>query len=399
MAKKPILPYATRMVMWGELSIAYELACFYEYMFYKLPNNASIHADQFLENAQGATSKCSEALEKIEFVSPSKKRRIDLVSERNSSASCSPVKSKLNNSITNSPAKDTKHFRNHYLSEALDDQTSLIIKEALATHTVDVLKTESPEVAITSLLDALEEKLEFSKGMESCDDIVIREFLKIDQGATTRTGEVLAKIKFLSPSKRTSIDLEDERNFSGSCISKKAKLNNNITNGPARDIKHFGTECFYETLDGRSSLPIKQAYAKHPVDILLLESQDGCIHGADTLVDPIPSKVKVSFLLIRSNFLHLFLAASFNNYSIDPLEEIIHKSVNFCISSRKFAKSNILNTPTAHSARISSVSLIRDKNNTQSTKIKHSSKHRIRNSASAGSIRRPLQNVTNQMNE
>ncbi|KAH0448686.1 hypothetical protein IEQ34_022486 [Dendrobium chrysotoxum] len=166
------------------------------------------------------------------------------------------------------------------------------------------------------------------------DDIAIREFLKIDQGATTRTGEVLAKIKFLSP-----------------------------------------------------------------IDILLLESQDGCIHGADTLVDPIPSEVKVSFLLIRSNFLHLFLAASFNNYSIDPLDEISHKSVNFCISSRKFAKSNILNTPTAHSARISSVSLIKDKNNTQGTNIKHSSKRRIRNSSSTGSIRRPLQNVTNQMNE
>ncbi|KAH0463088.1 hypothetical protein IEQ34_007670 [Dendrobium chrysotoxum] len=343
-------------------------------------------------------------MEKIEFVSPSKQRRIDLVSERNSSASCSPVKSKLNNSITNSPVKDTKHFRNHCLSETLDDQTSLIIKEALATHTVDVVKTESPEVAITSLPDALEEKLEFLEGMESCvanninasfpyecDFLIIgmlmrslvKEFLKIDQGATTRTGEVLAKIKFLSPSKRSSIDLEDERNFSDSCISKKAKLNSNITNGPARDIKHFGTECFYETLDGHSSLPIKQAYAKHPVDILLLESQDGCIHGADTLVDPIPSEVK----------------ASFNNYSIDPLEEISHKSVNFYISSRKFAKSNILNTPTAHSARISSVSLIRDKNNTQSTKIKHSSKRIIRNSASAGSIKRPLQNVTNQMNE
>ncbi|KAH0453093.1 hypothetical protein IEQ34_017417 [Dendrobium chrysotoxum] len=373
-----------------------------------------INVRDFLENAQDATSKPSEVLEKIDVVSPSKQSRIDLVSERNSSAGCSSVKSKLNNSITNSPAKDTKHFRNHCLSEALDGQTSLIIKEALATHTVDVLKTESPEVAITSLPDASEEKHEFLKGMESCvanninasfpyecdftcnwhvdeepckgDDIAIREFLEIDQGATTRPGDVLAKIKFLSPSKPSSIDLEDERNFSASCFSKKAKLNSNITNGPARDIKHFGTERLYETLDGHSSLPIKQAYAKHPVDILVLESQDGSIHGADTLVHPIPSEVK----------------ASFNNNSIDPLEEISHKSVNFCISSRKFAKtakSNILNTPTAHSARISSVSLIRDKNNTQSTKMKHSSKRRIRNSASAGSIRRPLQNITNQMNE
>ncbi|XP_028554401.1 uncharacterized protein LOC114580585 [Dendrobium catenatum] len=308
----------------------------------------------FLENAQGATSKLSEGLEKIDVVSPSKQSRIDLVSERNSSASCSPVKSKLHNSITNSPVKDTKHFRNHGLSEALDGQTSVIIKEALATHTMDALKTESPEVAITSLPDALEEKLEFSKGMESCvannikgDDIAIREF---DQGATTRPGDVLAKIKFLSPSKRSSIDLEDERNLSTSCIWKKAKLNSNITNSPARDTKHFGTECLYE-------------------------SQDGSIHGADTLVHPIPSEVK------------------------DPLEEISQKSVNFCISSRKFAKSNILNTPTAHPAGISSVGLIRDKNNTQNTKKKFSSKRKIRNSASAGSIRRPLQTVTNRMNE
>ncbi|KAI0496064.1 hypothetical protein KFK09_022371 [Dendrobium nobile] len=308
----------------------------------------------FLENAQGATSKLSEALEKIDVVSPSKQSRIDLVSERNSSASCSPVKSKLHNSITNSPVKDTKHFRNHGLSEALDGQTSVIIKEALATHTIDALKTESPEVAITSLPDALEEKLEFSKGMESCvannikgDDIAIREF---DQGATTRPGDVLAKIKFLSPSKRSSIDLEDERNLTTSCIWKKAKLNSNITNSPARDTKHFGTECLYE-------------------------SQDGSIHGADTLVHPIPSEVK------------------------DPLEEISQKSVNFCISSRKFAKSNILNTPTAHPAGISSVGLIRDENNTQNTKKKFSSKGKIRNSASAGSIRRPLQTVTNRMNE
>ncbi|KAL0909789.1 hypothetical protein M5K25_020686 [Dendrobium thyrsiflorum] len=391
---------------------SYESDCSYDGHAEAEPcQGADINVRDFLENAQGATSKSSEALEKIDVVSPSKQSRIDLVSERNSSGSCSPLKSKLNNSITNSPAKDTKHFRNHCLSEALDGQTSLIIKEALATHTVDVLKTESPEVAITSLPDVLEEKLEFLKGMESCvannsnasfpyecdftynghvdeepckgDDIAIREFLKIDQGATTRPGDVLAKIKFLSPSKRSHIDLEDERNFSTSCISKKAKLNSNITNSPARDIKHFGTECLYETLDGHSSLPIKQAYAKHPVDILVLESQDGSIHGADTLVDPIASEVK----------------ASFNNNSIDPLEEISHKSVNFCISSCKFVKSNILNTPTAHSARISSVGLIRDKNNTQSTKKKHFSKRKIRNSASAGSIRRPLQSITNQMNE
>ncbi|XP_020583802.1 uncharacterized protein LOC110026929 isoform X2 [Phalaenopsis equestris] len=346
----------------------------------------AVNGMEFLGTRQGVLAEPEEALQDNKLVSPSNPSSFDLEGF---------LKSKLNN-ITNSPEKDINHFGSKCLSETSDSHSSPTSTQADAKYIVDIL---NEEVVIRASSEVLQENLELWKCMESYESdcahnqpaeaescgagrMNVMDFLEPNQFATTNPKPVLEKIKSVSPSKRSSFHLEDDRNSCSSCFSKKIKLNNdNVTNSPGKYIQHFGSQCHSKSLNGHSSLPNKQAYAKHSFDILDVESQEGSILGAHNLVDAVPSEVK----------------ASFGNSSKDPVKEI---SRNFCVSSsRKAAKPKTSNTPITNSARFSSAGLMRDKENTQSTKMKYSSKRKIMNSVSTGPIRKPLRSVINQLIE